>query len=89
MIWTLRSLFAWSDKKSSIHPDPLQHVLSLMTGELLMEPRLTKMAVLLWHWVAKNLLKCRAFQWIHLRFVNMYIIYIMSYARECEHTHTQ
>ena len=55
-----------TDEERSIHAYSLQHVLSLVSGQFIVEPRLSNMAVLLGHRLPQDLLKCRAFEWVFL-----------------------
>ena len=68
LLRVLRSLFARSNEEGSVHPHPLQHVLSVVPRQLSVEPLLPEMAVLLGDRVPKDLLKRWALQGVHLIF---------------------
>ena len=58
--------FTGSNEKRAIHSHSLQHVLRFMSSQLLMEPSLSKMAVLLRDRITKDLLKHGALERIGL-----------------------
>ena len=55
-----------SDQKGSVHSHPLQHVLGLLSGEFLVEPRLPQVAVLLGNRETQDLLESRALERVTL-----------------------
>ena len=55
-----------SDQKGSVHSHPLQHVLGLLSGEFLVEPRLPQVTVLLGNRETQDLLESRALERVTL-----------------------